>query len=834
MNQFLREYYVDDRNDYYNIVSMITPRGKYNIDRKQYDYFMREFSSQKSGIAEIPQLHIPLYFDFDIKKDSVENGEVHFYTEEQVKSIISIITTLTKKHFDVKDKDLFCCLLEKDIYQKSNGKFSNGFHLHFPSIFVSRDIFRTFMLPILEAKIKQETGFIIDDVYTHPWLLYGNVKDDKLQPYILTKVFNVELNQMTVFDAFKNYKIFDEEEKQIQINDCNVDSLLPRIFSINVFGRNVNELVNNFDVDIPKKIVNIKPKIEDNRPLSEKAEEVKKFLPLILDNETHQNWYTIGQAIYNILEGQDEGLQLFIDWSRSASNFEESSCENLWKNMRFSNSGMGTLIYQAKLDSKSEYDEIVSVKPKLVFIEEEEIVFNDKIDIKKEDDYFWVDFERRYMNTVFQNLEDLKQNIIQDLPRVLTKITLGKGFYIKKEHKDALCDLIPIKDMTRIVFKFNSSFRNKKGQYIDEILTISLNDIYTECKLPLYSHPDMILDKNIKSNAYNIFKGICANKTTTINLDLINKFLNHIENVICSDNKEASHFFISWIRWIMIHPHIKTKVFVFLFSEEGYGKSSISEFLSKYVFGETASHFSSGLDTITGSFNKHLLGKLFCHIEELPTTSENFHKQFDNMKTLITDNKMFCNPKGVDGFKMNNFLNFLGCSNNKYSLRMPKTDTRYFVLEITKKMNSDYWTEYHKDFTNQEFADMLFSYFLQTKDDDYVCFNGRPKIPMTDLKRELIDFSLPVHEKFYNDIMNGEYKLSKEIIREGFVYKNKEYNFATSLLELWGEYLNWGTINAEKDLKRKYLGFTQHHNGKFRFIDLQEKITNVQSLEFQK
>ena len=379
MNQFLREYYVDDRNDYYNIVSMIAPRGKYNINRKQYDYFIREFSSQKSGIAEVPRLHIPLYFDFDIKKDSVENGEVHFYTEEQVKSIISIITTLTKKHFDVKDKDLFCCLLEKDIYQKSNGKFSNGFHLHFPSVFVSRDIFRTCMLPILEAKIKQETGFIIDDVYNHPWLLYGNVKDDKLQPYILTKVFNVDLNQMTVFDAFKNYKIFDEEEKQIQINDSNVDSLLPRIFSINVFGRNVNELVNKFDVDIPKKIVNVKPKIEDNRPLSEKAEEVKKFLPLILDNETYQNWYTIGQAIYNILEGQEEGFQLFIDWSRSASNFDESYCEKLWKNMRFSNSGIGTLIYQAKLDSKELFNEINKPKQALVFIDNDIIECGEKI-----------------------------------------------------------------------------------------------------------------------------------------------------------------------------------------------------------------------------------------------------------------------------------------------------------------------------------------------------------------------------------------------------------------------------------------------------------------------
>ena len=467
-------------------------------------------------------------------------------------------------------------------------------------------------------------------------------------------------------------------------------------------------------------------------------------------------------------------------------------------------------------------------------INENEIVFNDSIDIKKEDDYYWVDFERKYMNTIFTDYEDLKQNIIQDLPRVLAKITLGKGFYIKKEHSEAICDIIPINDMKRIVFRYNSIFRNKKGQELTEVLTIKLDEVYTDCRLPLYSHPDMILDKSIKSNAYNIFKGIRASKIDNIDMDLINKFFTHIETIICNDNKEASHFFISWLRWIMIYPHIKTKVFVFLFSKEGYGKSTIGNFLSEFIFGHGASHISAGLDSLTGAFNKHLLGKLFCQIEELPTTSENFHKQFDNMKTLISENKMFCNPKGVEGFKINNFLNFLGCSNNKYSLRMPKTDTRYFVQEIVKKMSSDYWDDYYKNFQNQGFADMLYSYFLKTNDDDFVRFNGRPKIPMTDLKEELIQFSLPTHEKFYKDIIDGEYKLSSKIFKPEFVYNRKTYKYASSLPDLWTEYLNWGSIMCEKDLKRKYLEFKQYNNGKFRFIDLQEKITNIQELEFRK
>lgn len=534
--------------------------------------------------------------------------------------------------------------------------------------------------------------------------------------------------------------------------------------------------------------------------------------------------------MYSIGQGSNEALDIWDEKSQLSDNYEIGCCETKWETMRVGNYTTATLHMMAKEDNLIEYNKLFNKKT--VQNLENNIIFNNTIDIKKEDDYYWVDFERMYIYTIFENLDELKQNIIQDLPRVLSKITLGKGYYIKKEHKDSLCDVVPIKDMKRIIFKYNSEFRNKKGQNLNDTLHISLDDIYTECRLPLYSHADMILDKNIKSNAYNIFKGIQAIRTTNIDMNLINKFFTHIETIICNDNKEASHFFISWLRWIMIYPHIKSKVFVFLYSLEGYGKSTIGDFLSQYIFGDTASHIGAGLDSITGHFNKHLLGKLFCQIEELPSTNDTFHSQFDKMKHLITDKKMSCTPKGIDSFKINNYLNFFGCSNNKYSLKMPKADTRYFVLEITKKMDKSYWKEYYKNFQNQDFANMLYSYFLKTNDDDFVDFNGRPDIPMTELKEELIEFSLPVYDRFYKDVMEGDYKLNKKILKKPFMYLNKEYKYATSKQDLYVEFQNWGAINGELKLSKKWLEFKLLKNEKFRFIDLQEKITNIDTLEF--
>jgi hypothetical protein len=558
-------------------------------------------------------------------------------------------------------------------------------------------------------------------------------------------------------------------------------------------------------------------------------DELRKHLSNISRNETYKDWTIVGQVLLNLTNGDDEGLDMFIDWSRSASNFDYGGCERFWSSNKPNNNyGIGVLINM--LDKVEP-----SLLPRVRLLPKEEI--KDEIilkDISVEDKYYWVNFEREYIGRVFDDYETLRGGIMRDLPRVLARITHGKGFYIKKENTDEMCNMVAFQDMKRIIFKYNQTFKNKKGKNETDTMTISLEDIYLDCKLPLYSHYDIIVNKSIKSDAYNGFKGIKARKVDFVDDNKINAFLNHILVVICNRDKECFHFFVSWLRWIMVHPEIKSKVFVFLYSDEGFGKSTLGKFLFEYVFGENASYTCSGLDGITRHFNRHLSGKLFCQVEELPATSETFHTQFDKMKNLITDDRFEMTKKGIDSMNIKNYINFIACSNNKYALKINQKDTRYLVLEITQKMSSEYWSNYYRDFQNQDFADMLYTYFLNTKDEDYVNFHGRPIIPMTDLKKEIIDFSLPTHERFYKDVRDGVYKLSKEMFKEAFTFKDKEYKFATSLQELYNEYLAWGNLNGERDLKRKYLEFKLYNNGgKFRFIDLEEKINNLAELEFK-
>jgi len=780
------------------IGQIINNTGSMKFYNMSWDDLFLNISNDNNLIEFIPALKpCKMYFDFDAKYTDMDEEEKEYFTNTSIKKIVAYISS------HIKD-------------------FCNDNELPKPFLICSQSC----------HKDKVSAHIVIKNIILptnkHRKAFYSKLIDYIGDDDIITKFIDKNV-----------YNSSDKAMKMRMINQSKLNNNVPLTTlhkvkqSSHIITYTENEPITSIpDEWIPKEKV-YTPRPEEDSEFENDFAELKSLLSRISRNTEYKDWSTVGQVIFNITKGDDDGLEIFIDWSRSAPNFDEDSCYNFWKNYKINEAyGLGVLVNMID-NIEPEMTRLLPIKEKEIEPEVKEIIFNNKVDIIKED-YYWVDFESKYLYTIFDSYEDLKQNIIKDLPRVLVKILYSKGFYIKKEHENDLCNIVKIEDMKRVVFKFNQSFKDKKGRIMTDIQTISLNDIYIECNLPVYSHIDIILDKNKKTKAYNTFKGIKATQKDKFDMDLINKFFKHIEDIICNDNKEAGHFFISWMRWIMINPHIKSKVFMFLFSGEGYGKSTIGDFLSNFVFGDNTSYICSGLDSITKHFNKHLMGKLFCQVEELPATSETFHTQFTKMKHYITDHKLEITPKGIDSFKVDNHLNFLSCSNNKYSIRISKDDTRYFTTEIKKKMPKSYWTEYYKDFQNQDFADMLYSYFLSTKNEDFVDFTGRPDIPMTELKQDLIDFSLPVYEKFYKDINEGIYELNENIIKEPFTYKDKEYKYATSLQELYNEYLNWGSLNGERDLKRKYLEFKQYNNGgKFRFIDLQEKIDDIDKVSFK-
>ena len=386
IEQILRTHYVD--GVYHTHVSMINPVGRFQFNRNDIETFWELYCNKLKneedpiiGIAEKSQQYIPVLADIDLKlkdDETISYGE-HLYTEEQVLTIVQIYQSILRQIVEeCSDEHLTCIVLEKPIYYLDVGEqvyIKNGFHLHFPNTFLNKVDQEVHLIPRVLKMVKdynvfmnlgfEDSSVAIDkQCCSVPWLLYGSRKQEDMDPYKVSYVYNASLDKISLEDAFKHYKIFDNNERRINIRN-KVEYYLPRILSILPYGRDNLELKNNLVLPLKEKIREERKR--DNgteKPLKVSVEEelaiAAKMLPLLSMQRAvdYNEWIHIGFTLYNIGEGCNQALDLWLEFSsRAEESYDESGCIYQWERMIAKEEGptLGTLRYLAMKDSPEEY-----------------------------------------------------------------------------------------------------------------------------------------------------------------------------------------------------------------------------------------------------------------------------------------------------------------------------------------------------------------------------------------------------------------------------------------------------------------------------------------------
>lgn len=383
IKKILRNHYAD--GVHHSHVSMIEPKGKYQFGRQDFEELLTTYcevihtqENPMIGLAEKPQHYLPVLVDVDIKiqlNDEEDNIFVeHIYSEDQVKQVVEVYQSVLRNIVEeCTDENLKCILLEKEIYYiniKENSYAKNGFHLHFPNLFLSKADQEVHLIPRVQEMLKEmrtfenlgfeDSGDIIDKAACKvPWLMYGSRKTEDMQPYIFSKVFDSESNEIELEEAFRHYRLYDMRERLINISGS-VRKYLPRILSIIPYGRQTNEL----------KYGLISPLKEKNR-VREQKKHVKvsvqealkvsaRLLPMLsmFRSSDRTEWMTVGWALYNISDGCQEGLEQWLEFSaRDETKFDETVCVNEWERMTTKDLTIGTLRYYASIDNPERYKE---------------------------------------------------------------------------------------------------------------------------------------------------------------------------------------------------------------------------------------------------------------------------------------------------------------------------------------------------------------------------------------------------------------------------------------------------------------------------------------------
>jgi P4 family phage/plasmid primase-like protien len=383
ISRILNKYRTDA--EFHTHVSMGNFRGKFSLGREALENLWDEYCDcidepeTELCLAEVPQRSTPspILVDIDIKMkelDGIDLGENKIYSEEHIETVIEVYQSVLSLIVDnCKEENLICVLLEKPLYRvENNGNVfvKNGFHLHFPGCFLKPVEQEVHLIPrvketfneldiFADIGIEDSSSVVDDKACSVPWLMYGSRKDNNLQPYKVTKVFDHQGKEISLDEAFKYYTIYDKDEEVIQYINS-IEYYLPRILSIIPWNRETQEIKHNIISPVKEKIR--KKEIENDNykkhSVKEAIQIIKDLLPMISDERAYdrESWLSIGYAMKNATEEDLEGLELFHQFSaRCQEKYNEAECDNTWESLKPNKVSIGTIRHYAKIDSPQQY-----------------------------------------------------------------------------------------------------------------------------------------------------------------------------------------------------------------------------------------------------------------------------------------------------------------------------------------------------------------------------------------------------------------------------------------------------------------------------------------------
>ena len=358
----------------------LVPPGRYYIGEEDIeDFFDLYCRSVAKGIVptitEKPEQYAPLRIDFDMKA-SLDSGLKRQYTREMVREVISMYQEELKnaiKEEDYDPKYLKCVLLEKPSPREEKGEVKDGFHIHFP-YFICEKWFADYFLKekilakLNETKIFDGTTYttpykdMVDAIHSKVWLMCGSSKDPAhAKPYKPTAAFDENLDEIT-FD-----ELFEDEMGGGGVRPHPVEFYIPRFLSIiiNTTNSSCTELKEDvialkekmFDVKKKRKITIVPKRNMETVEADLALIKAGDIMSMIADSraDNYDEWMDMGWTLFNIGQGCDEALNIWITFSRRSAKFEEGKCEQLWSKMTLQDKTIGSLFAMARKDSPNEY-----------------------------------------------------------------------------------------------------------------------------------------------------------------------------------------------------------------------------------------------------------------------------------------------------------------------------------------------------------------------------------------------------------------------------------------------------------------------------------------------
>lgn len=413
LNSFLEKVRVDKNAPFTHVTttSSTMTMGRYyipkDVEYHALDLICDAVYSGEPGItlAEKPGPFTPLRVDFDFTC-AVEIGVKRQYTLEIVKKLVRYYQEEIKNiinPINFEENMLICIVLEKQAPRLEKSKaghphIKDGMHFHFP-FFVCDKVIQDHIIrdKVISKMIKNDIwkfcNFVtpIEDIIdrniaTKQWMIYGamNYKSEQSTPYIYNRwknplILKMKTNSKRHVDNISTEEwgyAFDHNLDYISVNNIFGDEMvgreneiryyLPLFMTIRGFKEGtplkveIEQKVNTSKVLIkkPRKTVS-KNRSDDEIYKEYKIIKEGGFMEMLSQHraEDYDEWMDVGFTLFNVMNGKEEGLQLWVEFSQRSMRYVEGECEDLWNKMEVRNKTIGSLKAMAGKDSPHLYDQ---------------------------------------------------------------------------------------------------------------------------------------------------------------------------------------------------------------------------------------------------------------------------------------------------------------------------------------------------------------------------------------------------------------------------------------------------------------------------------------------
>lgn len=187
----------------------------------------------------------------------------------------------------------------------------------------------------------------------------------------------------------------------------------------------------------------------------------------------------------------------------------------------------------------------------------------------------------------------------------------------------------------------------------------------------------------------------CTQRVTDAEVE---PFLSYVMDVLASGEQDRYDWIMAWLADMFQKPAKKPGTALVLVGVQGAGKTFLGEHIIGKIIG--GGHYAqiNSITKLTDKFNTVIDNKVFLQCDE---AVHSYQKDVaSRLKSIITDQTLIIEPKGVNSFNKPNHLHLLFTSNDETAalfIDASPYERRFTVIKVSehRAMDLDYWSFMH-------------------------------------------------------------------------------------------------------------------------------------------